>query len=191
MCRKPIGSWYLFLELLTGLILAFLYLKFPFYDLYSAVNYIYLAMISVLLIGILFYDIKFMEIPEIFTFPAIFFIFIYTLITNAQGVPDMVIGGAAAGLFFGLQVFISKEKWMGAGDTQVGILIGMLLGWQFLIMCLLITYFAGALISMVLVVSSKATGKTQIPFAPFLVLGTFVCIFFGDYLFNLYIKTLL
>lgn len=190
-CKKPIGAWYLFIELFTGIILVLLYLKFPFYDLNTILEYSYLAVISIFLTGILFYDLKFMEIPELFTYPAILLIFIYTVFTNSAVLHDMAIGGAVAGLFFGMQVWLSKEKWMGAGDTQVGILIGMLLGWKFLIMCLLISYFSGAIISMILILAGKVTGKTQIPFAPYLVFGTFICIFWGDYLFNLYLQTLL
>jgi len=190
-CKESIGVWYFLLELFTGLILVVLYLKFPFYDLNSTLIYSYFAVISVFLTGILFYDLKFMEIPEIFTYPCIVIIFLFTVLTNSAGLYDMVIGGAVAGLFFGFQVWLSKEKWMGAGDTQVGILIGMLLGWKFLIMCLLIAYFTGAIISMTLIIGGKVTGKTQIPFAPFLIFATFICIFFGEYLMGLYLQTLL
>jgi len=190
-CKKPIGAWYILLELFTGIMLVLLYLKFPFTDLNTSIIYIYFGVISIFLTGILFYDLKFMEIPEVFTYPAIFLIFIYTLITNPAGISEMVIGGAVAALFFGAQVWISKEKWLGAGDTQVGILIGMLLGWKILLVCLLISYLSGSLISMTLLIGGKVTGKTQIPFAPFLVFGTFICIFFGNYILDLYLQTLL
>jgi leader peptidase (prepilin peptidase) / N-methyltransferase len=190
-CKKTIGIWYLLLEVTTGLIFAALYFKFPFINNETIILYVYYAVISVALIGILFYDLKFMEIPELFTLPIIAIIFASSFFIKSPGLFDMLIGGAVAGIFFGFQVIVSKEQWMGAGDTQVGILLGMLFGWKYLIMCLLIAYVVGSLISMILLISGKVGGKTKIPFAPFLVFAAFIVLFFGDYIYKLYESTLL
>jgi prepilin signal peptidase PulO-like enzyme (type II secretory pathway) len=190
-CKKSIGLWYFFLELVCGLVLALLYLKFPITNLESGLIYAYYAIVSLALLGILFFDLKFMEIPELFTIPIIIIIFIASIFLPDPGILSMAVGGAAAGIFFGFQVIVSKEEWMGAGDTQVGILIGMLLGWQYLIICLLIAYLAGSIISVFLLIGGKVKGKTRIPFAPFLVFATFVVLFFGDYIYKLYESTLL
>ncbi|MBN1494565.1 prepilin peptidase [Candidatus Peregrinibacteria bacterium] len=190
-CKKPIGVWYFILEMVCGLILAGLYLKFPFSEMQSTLIYIYYAVISLSLIGIFFFDLKYMEIPELFTIPVMVLILIASIFLPTPGILNMAIGGAAAGIFFGFQVVASKEQWMGAGDTQVGIILGMLFGWQYLIMCLLIAYLFGSLISILLLVGGKVTGKTRIPFAPFLVTAGFIVIFFGDSIYKLYESTLL
>ena len=103
----------------------------------------------------------------------------------------MVVGGALAGLFFGAQVWISKEKWLGAGDIQIGILMGLLLGWQLLLVAVLISYVVGSIISIILLASKKVTPKSQVPFAPFLVIGTFVTLFFGEYILEIYLNTII
>jgi len=190
-CKKPIGIWYFFLELICGLILAGLYLKFPISNLESGLLYAYYAIVSLALLGIFFFDLKYMEIPELFTIPVMVLIFIASIFLPNPGILSMAIGGAAAGIFFGFQVIVSKEQWMGSGDTQVGIVIGMLVGWQYLIMSLLIAYLIGSFVSIFLLIGGKVTGKTRIPFAPFLVFASFIVLFFGDSIYKLYESTLL
>ena len=190
-CKKKIGIWYFMLELTSGLLLAGLYLKFPIFNLDSGLIFTYYAVVSLALIGIFFYDLKFMEIAELFTLPIIVLILAVSFFIKEPGILNAAIGGAAAGIFFGFQVWISKEKWMGAGDTQVGILLGLLFGWQYLIICLLIAYVLGSFVSMLLIIGGKVSGKTKIPFAPFLVFAAFTTLFFGDWIFSIYVSTLL
>lgn len=198
-CKKSINVHYLLLEILTGFAFVVFYLLYPFilinadviFELNLLLFFLYFAVISVFLIGILFFDIKYMEVPEVLTYPAIVFVFIAGIFLNQPGFYSMVVGGALAGIFFGAQVWISKEKWLGAGDVQVGILMGLVLGWQLFLVGLIITYVFGSIISIVLLSIKKVGLKSQVPFAPFLVLGTFVTIIYGEYLLNLYLNSLI
>jgi leader peptidase (prepilin peptidase)/N-methyltransferase len=169
-----------------------MYIKFPFVESgMPLLQYIYFTLIGLFLIGIFFYDLMYFEIPEIFTFPAIVIIFICNIFFVEPGLSSMAIGGAIAGLFFGIQVLASKETWLGRGDTQVGILMGMLLGWQLLLLSLFITYIIGSIICLPFLICKKISKKSQIPFAPFMVTALFITIFFGEYLLNLYLNTLI
>jgi prepilin signal peptidase PulO-like enzyme (type II secretory pathway) len=201
-CKKKISIHYLLIELFSGIIFAVFYFMYPFFiyefgtlacNFDSAVflNYLFFTVVSLFLILIFFYDLKYLLIPEIFTFPAIALIFVVGIFTPEPGLYSMLIGGAIAGLFFGFQFWISKEKWLGFGDVQVGILMGLLLGWQMFLMGLFITYIIGSIISLILMVSKKVGLKSQVPFAPFMIIGTFVTIFFGEYLLNLYLNALI
>lgn len=199
-CKKNIHISYLLLELVCGLLFVSFYLVYPFFtfnfdaiiffDFILFLKFIYFAFIGWILIGILFYDTKHLEIPEIFTLPTILLIFVVGLFLPEPGLQSMVIGGALGGLFFGAQVWISKEKWLGAGDVQVGILMGLLFGWQLLILAVLISYILGSIISIVLLALKKVTPKSQIPFAPFLVIGTFVTLLFGDLILDIYLNSI-
>lgn len=200
-CKKKIHISYFLLEVLCGTIFVAFYYFYPFFiynfdatiffDFNLLLQYLYYIILGWILLGIFFYDLKYMEIPEIFTLPTISFVFIVGLFLPIPGLQNMVIGGALAGLFFGIQVWISKEKWLGAGDVQLGVLMGILLGWQYLILAILISYVVGSIISLSLLAYKKVTPKSQIPFAPFLVIGTFITIFFGEYLMNLYLNSIL
>lgn len=204
-CHKKISIHYPLLEIFAGLLFVALFIKYPFIDLnnfseelcggffcqQTLAGYLYHAIIGLFLVGIFFYDLMYMEIPEIFTFPAIGIIFVASIFFPEPGIGSMAIGGAVAGLFFGLQVWISKETWLGKGDVQVGILMGMLFGFKLFIVSLIIIYIIGLLVTVPLLLTKKVTKKTRVPFAPFMVISTFITLFFGEYLYNFYFDSLL
>ncbi len=200
-CGKSISPTYPLLELLSGLLLLFLYMLYPFisvtlggitfFDGFLLLHYVYTAFVVLCLIGILFYDIEYLEIPELYTFPAIAIIFLWGIFSPTIELYDMAVGGGLAALFFGGQVMLSKEQWLGSGDTQVGIIMGLFLGWKLFLVALMATYFLGLLITLLLMALKKVNRKSKIPFAPFLVIGTLISLFYGRYLIELYTKTLL
>ena len=104
---------------------------------------------------------------------------------------SMIIGAIIAAVFFGSQALLSKETWLGYGDVQVGILMGLLLGWELFLISIIISYLLASFMSIVLLASRKVTRKSKIPFSPFLVTGTFITIFYGEYFLDLYLSTLL
>lgn len=202
ICKKKISIHYLLIEILTGIIFAAFYILYPFFiyefgnlacnfNTVLFFNYIFFVIVSLFLILIFFYDLKYLQIPEVFTLPAIALIFVVGIFMPQPGLYSMLIGGAIAGLFFGFQFWISKEKWLGFGDIQVGILMGLLLGWQFFLIALFVTYIVGSIMSLILMLFKKVGLKSQIPFAPFMIIGTFITLFFGDYIMNLYLNTLI
>lgn len=201
VCKKRINSHYLFLEIITGFIFLAFYLEYQFvkilqtseiiFDANTLFIFLFYAIISIFLIAIWFYDLKYLEIPQIFVIPPIIFIIVASFFMSGPGIFSMLAGALIAIVFFGTQVWLSKEKWMGMGDVYVGVLIGLLLGWQYFVMCLIFSYLIGSLLSMVLLVGGKLSLKSKIPFAPFLVIATFVTLFFGDFFYDLYLQTLI
>jgi leader peptidase (prepilin peptidase)/N-methyltransferase len=79
---------------------------------------------------------------------------------------------------------------MGFGDAKLALGIGWLLGLPLAFSGLVIAFWSGAVIGLALVVISRNSKmrkmgmKSEIPFAPFLVLGAFVAFIFGLNLFN-------
>ncbi len=200
ICKKKIDINYLIIEIVTATIFAAFYILYPFFtyefgELACNFNgllffyYVFYVVISLFLISIFFYDLKYLKIPEIFTLPAIALIFVTGIFVPEPGLYNMLIGGAIGGLFFGFQVWISKETWLGKGDVQIGILMGLLLGWKLLIVSIFVTYIIGSIVSLILLSFKKVSFKSQVPFAPFMIIGTFITIFFGNYLLNLYLNT--
>ncbi|MCD6109572.1 prepilin peptidase [bacterium] len=200
-CKKKISITYPLLELAGGLTLVSLFIYEPFIKLtFSGIQYfalpsllyfLYLSFIGFCFIGIFFYDIQYLEIPEIYTFPAIALVFLWGIFGTTLSLYDSAIGGALAGIFFGIQVLISKEKWLGAGDLQLGILIGLFFGWKLFLLALFIIYFIGLIITLILMATKKVKRTSKIPFAPFLIMGSFITLFFGKSILNFYINTFL
>lgn len=82
---------------------------------------------------------------------------------------------------------VSKGKWMGLGDAKIAISLGWLLGLSAALSGLVISFWSGAIIGLALIAFSKNHGmKSEIPFAPFLVLGVIITFLFSFQLFPLF-----
>ncbi|MGI6341178.1 MAG: prepilin peptidase [Minisyncoccales bacterium] len=69
---------------------------------------------------------------------------------------------------------------MGFGDVKLVIFLGLLLGFPNILPALFIAFASGAIIGLAMMGLKKRGMKSEIPFGPFLVFGTFVALFFGN-----------
>ena len=87
-------------------------------------------------------------------------------------------------LYFGL--FLPADGW-DFGDAKLAISLGWLLGLSRALSGIVVSFWIGAIIGIALVIFSKKYGmKSQIPFAPYLVLGAFLAFILGLSLFPLF-----
>lgn len=89
-------------------------------------------------------------------------------------------------LFFFLQILVSKWEWMWWWDLRIAILIGLILWSSLSFIWTMITYLAGSVIWIIIVLKWKWKYKSikhkldsQIPFWPFLAIWFFVSILFS------------
>lgn len=187
-CGEKISWQYPAVEFLTGAIFAFIgnYFFNPIDSASWVIAAYYLAVFSLLMV-IFVYDLKYMEIPMLFLWAGValsFIFFIYLDWHNfslASSILDLgiisgIIGGVVAFLFFFSLAAYSKETWMGYGDAYLGLLAGLIVGWPNIIPTLMISFTMGAVISVGLIIFRKKTMKSQVPFAPFLITGTFLIV---------------
>ena len=88
---------------------------------------------------------------------------------------------------------------MGGGDIKLGAMIGAFLGWQDTLLTLLIAFFVGAIVGIIMMFlkllvskSFKAAWKKRksfIPFGPYLALGTLLTILKGQAIIGWYFIT--
>lgn len=201
-CNKKIAPHYLFLEIITGIVFAALFLKFPFimytlsapytiFDPSLLWEFLRYALVSLTLLAIFFYDLLYQEIPDVFSLTGITFALLGNIALTSPTPMEFVIGAAAGGAFFLIQLLVSRGAWVGMGDVILGIFMGIVLGWKLLIIALFFSYISGTIISLWLLAAKKATRKTKIPFAPFLVTGTILAILFGQQLLDWYLNSIL
>ena len=77
---------------------------------------------------------------------------------------------------------------MGFGDVKLVILLGLLLGFPNIIPALFLAFALGAVIGLLSMKFKKLGLKSEIPFGPFLVVGAFIALFFGNYLVEWYLN---
>lgn len=187
-CETKISHQYILVELLTGIVFFLIYITladaFLFTSLIASLQYIFYAIVFSLLVVILVYDIKHTIIPNKFSYSFAAISFVYTLII------DFSLLGILAGplLFFPFWAlwYFSEGKWMGLGDGKLALGIGWFLGLFQGITALMIAFWIGAIVSIVLLLITRLaernkafTMKSEIPFAPFLILGVLVTFFLG------------
>ncbi len=99
--------------------------------------------------------------------------------------PHTLLAGVVLALPLFLLSFVSKGQWMGWGDGILELSLGWLLGFSLGLTALMLAFWSGAGIGIVLLFASRRwktkasrfTMKSEIPFAPFLVLGAAIVYF--------------
>jgi len=193
-CKTKISRQYPIVEFLTGLFFAALFLKFQdlffLYTISFSLTYAYYAAAFSILLVISVYDLKHKIIPDelslilgIFTFIGLFFFGNFGLSPHIPSVLEFLSGILIAAPF-ALFWLVSSGRWMGLGDAKLAISLGWLLGLSRAISGVVISFWIGAIIGILLIVFSKNHGmKSEIPFAPYLVLGTVLAFLFELHLF--------
>ena len=75
---------------------------------------------------------------------------------------------------------------MGIGDIKLAFLMGLLLGFPNILVALFFSFLIGAIIGIGLILAKRKTMKSEVPFGPFLVIGTFIALFWGQQIINWY-----
>jgi leader peptidase (prepilin peptidase)/N-methyltransferase len=199
-CNKKYSSQYFYLELFTAVVITGLFFLNPFVtetingeimvSSVVALTFTLKSIVSLILIGIFFYDLKHLEIPDVFLFPFIGVSLITSLVLGQPDFISIVIAAIIALVFFGGQIFLSKGEWLGEGDLYIGLGMAALFGWQLFLVALVISYLIGGTSAAFFLSMKKVNAKTKVPFAPFLVLGTFITLFSGTDILNWYIHFL-
>lgn len=195
-CSKDISYMYPLMEVITGTVFVLLFLKFPFLasaSLQFSVNllglYLLHAFYACILVFTFFFDLKYRVVADQVLLPAILIGLIATIASPLT--PSLVSALIASGIalvFFGLQILISQGKWVGSGDVRVGIFMGVILGWELLLVALFLSYIIGSIFSLIIVARQKKIFGISIPFAPFLVTGTFLAMFSGHKILQWYLN---
>lgn len=178
-CKKPISSSYPLVELATAIIFL---LIFNFY-VFSILN----LFIACLLIVIFIYDIKHFLIPSEAVYLGIVACLL-NMVINKLVISSYLLGAFVASSFLLSIYLISKGKWMGFGDVEVALLMGIFLGFPNVIVALFLSFFIGSIIGLIQIGLGKKTMKSEIPFGPFLVIGTFITMFLGSAIINWYLN---
>ncbi|MFA9262746.1 MAG: A24 family peptidase [Undibacterium sp.] len=182
-CQTPISWQYPLVEFATGALFAlFGTLSIGLATPPELVQTFWHLFLVSLLIAITVTDVRNMEIPLILLLAgvggAVFAAVAETTVSGIgflePGAPWRMMlfgGGVAALLFYGL-VYYSKETWMGMGDVWLAGIAGAAVGLPALLLLFTLSFFTGAVVGGALLLFGKKGMKSQIPFAPFLSVGT-------------------
>lgn len=186
-CKTGISFQYPLIELLTALIFTFIYTKTVLvgnFSLYAWISFFFTAAVAALLVIITVYDLRHKIIPDKIVYP--FILLAFASIAWKAGTvpgfsvyPQILAGFLLAAPFFFLW-FFSRGRLMGFGDAKLALGIGWLVGVVGALTVFLLSFWLGAIVGMFLIALSRSYGmKSEIPFAPFLLVALFIVSMFG------------
>jgi leader peptidase (prepilin peptidase)/N-methyltransferase len=184
-CLSNVSIQYPLVELATGAVFVFLFRAgvTPLGALFSLIVFSILLVIAV-------YDMRHTIIPDGLVFSFITLAFLSLVWRTGSTFWLDALSGIAIALFFAALWYFSGGKWMGFGDAKLALGIGWLLPFPFNVNAIIFAFWIGAAVGILLIYLPKLfagirhgfgstraqmlTMKSEIPFAPFLILGTFL-----------------
>jgi leader peptidase (prepilin peptidase) / N-methyltransferase len=117
-----------------------------------------------------------------------------TVLAFVEGTPraliDAAIGMLIFGGFFFLVAFIYPAG-MGGGDVKLAFVLGTFLGYLggfgLVLLGMFVSFLIGGIVGVAVMAITGGGRKMQVPFGPFMAVGTLVTIFCGDALLDLYL----
>jgi leader peptidase (prepilin peptidase)/N-methyltransferase len=183
-CRTRISLQYPLVELVTAvLFVAIVWLTPPGPQLAARLLFVCLLIV---LFGI---DLEHQLLPNVITLPGIVIGLIFSLV-GPPGWKSAVIGALlGAGVLYGIAAayyMVRREEGLGMGDVKMLAMIGAFLGWQAVLVTLVLSSFAGAVVGVALMVAQRGNMKLALPFGTFLALGAVAAMLVGEPLVNWY-----
>lgn len=110
------------------------------------------------------------------------------LVTVLKNIGTLLLSSLAISLFFLFLIFITKGRGMGYGDVKLGFLIGLFNGFPHNLLAIFLGFLVGSVYSLFLIAMGKKSMKDTIPFGPFLITGSFITFFAGEFILNWYLN---
>jgi leader peptidase (prepilin peptidase)/N-methyltransferase len=179
-CRKRIPVSSLLIELATSVLGP---LAIIMYGL--SVQGIAFSIITCILIEIAIVDYKTMEISDLASL-MIAVIGIALMIYDGSYIPSLI-GMVCVSLPF---LVLALFKAMGFGDVKLMAAVGLLLGYKGVLLAAFFGIVIGSVAAAVMKIKNQKGWKSEIAFGPYLCVGTYISMLFGERLLTLYLSLL-
>ncbi len=180
-CRSKISSRYPLVEIFTGLVAVNIFMVKGF-----SVISVFIFIVSAILIAITMIDFDTMTIPDglvIALIPlAIFMAFIQADIS----VLSRIIGFFAASLPMILLNILIQDSF-GGGDVKLIAVCGFMLGWENTLLAMFIAILIGGVYAVYLLVSGKSKKGAHIAFGPYICIGVYAALLYGNEIISIYL----
>lgn len=177
-CKTPISARYPIIELLAGILSAFLIWRFG-----SGLAGLATLLFAYLLIAMTFIDADTQLLPDDLTLSLLWAGLLVNLQSTFVPLSDAVIGAAAGYLslwsIYWLFKLVTGKEGMGYGDFKLLAALGAWLGWSMLPIILLLSSIVGAIVGICLIVFHKRGRDNPIPFGPYLAAAGMIALLYG------------
>ena len=182
-CKKPISSQYALVEFLSILFFTIIYFLYGI-----TLTTLLLTILSLSFIIIFFIDLKHFIIPNEITFSMMALGFLKSFDPNLNSLfPNYInslIGGLLGyGIIWSIIYFykqVRKKEGMGLGDAKLFAVIGFWFGWLAIPFIIFLSSILALLSVVPSLLKNLRTMSSQIPFGPYIIIGTLIYLFFEN-----------
>lgn len=150
--------------------------------------FVYMLLFSALLV-VSCIDLDHMIVPDRITLPGIALGLIagtFLLPRWWDSIGGLVLGGGLLYVMAWISPYLFGKEGMGGGDIKLLAMIGAFLGWQQVLLTVIVGGLAGAVVGVALIGARVMPRGAYIPFGPFLSLGAVVAMLYGTELLAWY-----
>jgi leader peptidase (prepilin peptidase)/N-methyltransferase len=184
-CKAPISIQYPLVELVTGLLFVATVAVTPLGPLLAA--RLLFACALVVLFAI---DLEHQILPNVITLPGIVIGLAFALI-GPPGWRASLFGAAlGGGVLYAIAAgyyYVRHEDGLGMGDVKMLAMIGAFLGWQQMLLTLVLASFAGAIVGVAIIALQRGSMKYALPFGTFLAVGALAAMLGGQPVIDWYL----
>lgn len=186
-CQTAISLRYPTVELVTGLLSVIVAWHFGWSWQAGAALLLTWALIALSVI-----DFDHQLLPDKITLPMLWLGLLLSL-TGLFTDPQASIIGAVVGylslwIIFHLFRLLTGKEGMGYGDFKLFALFGAWLGWQSLLLILLLSSLVGAIVGITLIVARGRDRQLPIPFGPYLAAAGWIALLWGNPIIDSYLR---
>ena len=175
-CKNPINPRYLVVEVLSGLIVAFIAWQFGW-----SIHTIASSILALSLLTLTCIDLETQLLPDNITLPLVWLGLLFNLNQEFTTIESAVLGAVFGYLIlwaiYWLFKIITNKEGMGYGDFKMLAAIGAWLGWAVLPLVILISSLTASIVGITLILLKKQDRATAIPFGPYLALAGMIALF--------------
>lgn len=184
-CKAPISLQYPLVEAVTALLFVLVVATTPVGPLLAARLLFVCALI--VLFGI---DLEHQILPNTITLPGIAIGLAFSLVGppgwRASLLGVLLGGGVLYAIAWGYYV-VRREEGLGMGDVKMLGMVGAFLGWQAVLLTLVLASLSGAVIGVAMISLQRGSMKYALPFGTFLAIGALVAMLAGQPIIDWYV----
>ena len=183
-CGAPISAQYPVIELITAVVWVLIAVMTPPGWLLASRLALGTALIVLFMI-----DLEHQLLPNAITLPGIVVGFAFSFVTDPGPVDSLIgilVGGGVLYAIAAGYYFLRKEEGMGMGDVKMLAMVGAFLGWRAVLLTLVLSSFAGAVLGMAIMMWQRGGLRYALPFGTFLAVAALVAMVVGEQILTWY-----
>jgi leader peptidase (prepilin peptidase)/N-methyltransferase len=177
-CRAPISVQYPVIEIVTALVwLLVAWMTPPGWLLASRL------VLATALIVLFMIDLEHQLLPNAITLPGIVIGVAFSVVAPPGPVDSLigiVVGGGVLYAIAAGYYLVRKEEGMGMGDVKMLAMVGAFLGWRAVLLTLVLSSFAGAVLGVFIMAWHRGDLRYALPFGTFLAIASLVAMLVGE-----------